>query len=202
MRRYSSGRAFEQLVAPQWEAFCGEGFERLCREALPSIYSKEHISGRFDVGEYWDRSVQIDVVGLRDDGWVDLGECRWIGRTGLSSIARELAVRVGHFPGGNRTVRQLLFVRNTGWSARSRFAVPLSVARRDGSERTEIHTEKCGNLILGRATGGRGPVHNAGGCWRTFQGFPGNVKIDGNRRRATVSGRPTGEVRRHENVAF
>jgi hypothetical protein len=56
-------------------------------------------------------NIQIDVVGLRDDGWVDLGECRWIGRSGLSSVARELAVRVGHFPGGNRTVRQLLFVR-------------------------------------------------------------------------------------------
>ena len=111
MRRYSSDGAFDQFVAPQWQAFCGEGFERLCREALPSIYSKEHISGRFDVGEYWDRSVQIDVVGLRDDGWVDLGECRWIGRSGLSSVARELAVRVGHFPGGDRTVRQLLFVR-------------------------------------------------------------------------------------------
>jgi len=99
------------VVAPQWEAFCGEGFERLCREALPSIYSKERVSGRFDVGEYWDRNVQIDVVGLRGDGWVDLGECRWIGRAGLTSTARELAARVGYFPGGNRTVRQLLFVR-------------------------------------------------------------------------------------------
>src|SRR5260370_35452001 len=43
---------------------------------------------------------------------------------------------------------------------------------------------------LGRATGGRGPVHSAGGRWRTFQGLPGNVKINGNRRRTTVSGRP------------
>jgi uncharacterized protein len=78
--------------------------------ALPSIYSKEHVGGRFDVDGYWDRSVQIDVVGLRDDGWVDLGECRWVGRTGLSSAARELAGKMGHFPDGNRTVRQLLFV--------------------------------------------------------------------------------------------
>src|SRR5260370_29366981 len=65
---------------------------------------------------------------------------------------------------------------------------PVPVER---SERREIHIEKCGNLILGRATGGRGPVHSAGGRWRTFQGLPGNVKINGNRRRATVSGRPT-----------
>lgn len=112
LRRYSPERAFEQIVAPQWEAFCGEGFERLCREALPLIYAKERVSGRFEVGEYWDRAVQIDVVGLRADGWVDLGECRWQGRARLAHAARELAVRATHFPGGSRTVRQILFIRN------------------------------------------------------------------------------------------
>jgi hypothetical protein len=67
LRRYSPERAFEQIVAPQWEAFCGEGFERLCREALPLLYAKEGVSGHFEVGEYWDRTVQIDIVGLRAD---------------------------------------------------------------------------------------------------------------------------------------
>ena len=69
------------------------------------------MSGHFDIGEYWDRAVQIDVVGLRADGWVDLGECRWQGRAGVAQAARELALRATHFPAGNRTVRQLLFVR-------------------------------------------------------------------------------------------
>ena len=72
------------MLRPQWEAFCGEGFERLCREALPLLYAKDGVSGRFEVGEYWDRIVQIDVVGLRADGWVDLGECRWQGRMGVA----------------------------------------------------------------------------------------------------------------------
>jgi hypothetical protein len=111
LRRYSPERAFEQIVAPQWEAFCGEGFERLCRQALPMIYAKEGVSGRFEVGEYWDRAVQIDVVGLRADGWVDLGECRWPTRAGVAEAPRELTTRVGHFPNGNRAVRQILFVR-------------------------------------------------------------------------------------------
>jgi uncharacterized protein len=111
LRRYPAERAFEQIVAPQWEAFCGEGFERLCRQALPLIYSREGITGRFQVGEYWDRTAQIDVVGLRADGWVDLGECRWLARASQSEAARELSIRAARFPAGSRTVRPLLFFR-------------------------------------------------------------------------------------------
>ena len=69
------------------------------------------MGGRFDIGEYWDCDVQIDVVGLRSDGWVDLGECRWQGRGGATQAARELAARAAHFPAGTRTVRQIVFVR-------------------------------------------------------------------------------------------
>jgi DNA-binding Lrp family transcriptional regulator len=117
LRRYSSDRVFEQMVAPQWEAFCGEGFERLCREALPLIYAGERVGGRFQVGEYWDRNVQIDVVGLRGDGWADLGECRWPMRVAIAEAARELAIRMNHFPVSKRTLRPMLFVRNKPRSA-------------------------------------------------------------------------------------
>jgi uncharacterized protein len=113
LRRYSSDRVFEQMVAPQWEAFCGDGFERLCREALSLIYASEGVGGRFQIGEYWDRSVQIDVVGLGADGWVDLGECRWSARSSLAVAARELSTRESHFPAGGRTVRRIVFVRTT-----------------------------------------------------------------------------------------
>lgn len=105
-------------------AFCGEGFERLCREALPLIYAAEGISGRFEVGEYWDRDVQIDVVGLRGDGWVDVGECRW-GRDGISEIADELSGRAARFPAAGRTVRRMLFVRN------ARRSIPAGVVAYD-----------------------------------------------------------------------
>jgi hypothetical protein len=72
---------------------------------------RRKVSGKFDVGEYWDRAVQIDVVGLRADGWADLGECRRQGRVGVAQAARELALRATHFPAGTRRVRQILFVR-------------------------------------------------------------------------------------------
>lgn len=111
-RMYLGERAFEQFIAPQWESFCGDGFERLCREALPWLYVSEGVVGRFQVGEYWDRHVQIDVVGLRADGWGDLGECRWPARASVLDEARELASRTAKFPAGGRTIRRLLFVHS------------------------------------------------------------------------------------------
>src|SRR5690606_1777684 len=69
--------ALAQLVRPQLEAFYGAGFERLAREALPLLWQAEGVPGGGHVGEYWDKQVQIDVVGVRRDGWIDLGECKW-----------------------------------------------------------------------------------------------------------------------------
>ncbi len=117
LRRETPERAFELLVAPQWESYCGEGFERLCREALPLLYTEEGITGRFTVGEFWDREAQIDVVGLRSDGWVDLGECKWHGRSIVAEAGRELSARAARYPAAGRTVRQHLFLRSAARSA-------------------------------------------------------------------------------------
>jgi AAA+ ATPase superfamily predicted ATPase len=111
LRRFTPERAFEQIVAPQWDAYCGEGFERLCREALPDIYRAEGVTGKFEVGEYWDRTTQIDVVGLRSDGWIDLGECKWQGRPAVAAVQREIAARAHRYPVGRRTVRSRAFLR-------------------------------------------------------------------------------------------
>lgn len=111
LRLTSADRAFEQLVAPEWEAFCGDGFERLCREAMWSLYAAEGVTGRCQVGEYWDRATQLDVVGLRSDGWIDLGECKWSGRSALAGASRELDTRAALYPASGRTVRRHLFFR-------------------------------------------------------------------------------------------
>lgn len=111
LRRFTPARAFEQIVLPQWDAYCGEGFERLCREALPLLYEAERVTGKYEVGEFWNRDVQIDVVGLRGDGCVDLGECKWHDRPAVAEIARELASRAAHYPEQRRTVRSHVFLR-------------------------------------------------------------------------------------------
>ncbi|MDO8543167.1 MAG: ATP-binding protein [Opitutaceae bacterium] len=111
LRRFTPERAFEQLVLPQWDAYCGESFERLCREALPLLYADEGVMGKFEVGEYWDRECQIDVVGLRTDGRVDLGECKWHGRPAVPEVQRELRARAAHYPAQRRTVQERVFLR-------------------------------------------------------------------------------------------
>lgn len=109
--RLEPARAFEQIVQPTWEAHCGDGFERLCRDALPGIYAREGVPGRCRVGDYWSREVQIDVVGLRSDGVVDLGECKWGEHAGVAAAARELAAAATHYPAGKSRVRPLVFLR-------------------------------------------------------------------------------------------
>jgi hypothetical protein len=111
LRRFQPERAFEQIVAPHWEAYCGESFERLCREAMPLLYEEEGITGKYEIGEFWNRTMQIDVVGLRSDDWVDLGECKWRGRPRVSEAARELAEHARDYPDRRRTVCQRVFLR-------------------------------------------------------------------------------------------
>jgi hypothetical protein len=104
-------RAAEQLVMPQWDAFCGEGFKRLCREALPLIYDAERIASKFQIGEYWDRATQLDVVGLRTDGWIDLGECKWGPRDSIAAAVGDLKSRHARYPAEGRTLRYHLLTR-------------------------------------------------------------------------------------------
>ncbi len=105
-------RAFEARVRGGLPAYFGRCFEGLCREALPRLYRREGVAASFEVGEYWDRDVQIDVVGLRDDGWADLGECRWGRVRSPAALARELAERRARYPNpGNATIGLRAFTR-------------------------------------------------------------------------------------------
>ena len=125
----SSGpeRVFADRIAPALDAWFGSGFERLCREALPLIYAAEGVAAGFEVGEYWSRprrnsaeaaspdappAAQIDVVGLRDDGWTDLGECKWGAVPSAPALEAELERKARLYP--NRrgaTIGRRYFVR-------------------------------------------------------------------------------------------
>ena len=105
-------RSFLEVIQPELESYFGSCFERLCREALPALYEAEGIGGPFEVGEYWDKNVQIDVVGRRKDGWIDIGECKWGQVSSATRLVEALRGKVPRYPNPeNATVQPRLFLR-------------------------------------------------------------------------------------------
>lgn len=105
-------RSFADLIQPELDSYFGSCFERLCREALPAIYARDEVTAAYTIGEYWDRDVQIDVVGARDDHWIDLGECKWGAVGSVPALTAELERKVEAFPNPrNDTIGRHLFVR-------------------------------------------------------------------------------------------
>ena len=112
LRRLGPERGFLQLVKPRLDAYFGSCFERLCREALPRLYEREGVMATFDVGEYWSPATQIDVVGLRNDGWTDLGECKWGTVRSAPAVERELEEKARLYPNRrNATLERRVFAR-------------------------------------------------------------------------------------------
>lgn len=105
-------RAATQIVKPQLDAYFGSCFEALCREALPLLYDREGVRVPHHVGSYWDRKTQIDVVGVREDEWTDLGECKWGTTASVKAVAAELEEKVRHYPNRRQaTIGRRLFLR-------------------------------------------------------------------------------------------
>lgn len=105
---------FHDQIRPQLDAYWGTCWERICRQQLPAIYAREGIASHCQVGQFWTaKEVQIDVVSLRGDGWIDLGECRWAHVRSLASLARELERRIAQFPNPRgASIGRRLFVRS------------------------------------------------------------------------------------------
>lgn len=107
--QFGGARVFAERIRPQMPSFYGVAFEALCREALPLMYAEEDTVTNAEIGEYWDRDVQIDVVGIRDDGWTDLGECRWGDPGSARALVDDLRRRTGRFPNPRGATVRLCF---------------------------------------------------------------------------------------------
>ncbi len=113
VQQAGAARAFAERVRPGLDAYFGLCFERLCREALPRLYAREGVQAGYEIGEYWDRMVQIDVVGVRSDGWVDLGECRWGAVHSARTLVAQLDAKLCLYPNPRRaTIGERLFTRS------------------------------------------------------------------------------------------
>lgn len=121
--RLEPHRAWERLVEPQLDAWAGGCFERLCREALPGLLEAEGVKADTEVGSYWSREVEIDVVGVRSDAVTELGECKW-GPVTAAELTRQLEQKVDRYPNPkNHTLRRHAFVRT--WRGKAPAGVEL-----------------------------------------------------------------------------
>ena len=77
--------AYDEVVAPELADYVSPLFERLCQQALPDLLDR-----RFrDVGQWWFREHELDVLGLTGDGLV-AGECKYTSRPVSEGVLADL----------------------------------------------------------------------------------------------------------------
>lgn len=123
VRQLQPKDAFNQLIGPKLDQYYGECFEALCQEWLTRRYIEKGVPG-FEIGEYWDKRVQIDIVGLRNDAWTDIGECKWGRVSSKQKLLDELERKCRLYP-NNRgaTLGRLLFLQDWKGNAPSEVEV-------------------------------------------------------------------------------
>lgn len=110
--------AYSHLIARHLPAYFGLCFERLCREALPNIYRREDVRAEFKIGQYWDKQRQIDLVGIRGDNRIDLGECKWGAVKSAGALEREVADKFAGYPNPkNYSIQPRIFCQTKPRSA-------------------------------------------------------------------------------------
>ncbi len=104
--------SFINLVKPNLDSYFGSCFEVLCREALAFYYQEEGVHDSFEIGEYWDKTVQIDVVGHRKNEGIDLGECKWTKSPSISEAVLQLEKKQASYPNPKGlTINKHLFLQ-------------------------------------------------------------------------------------------
>jgi len=77
--------AYDKLVAPELADYVSPLFERLCQRALWDLVDR-----RFrDVGQWWFKEHELDVLGLTDEGLV-AGECKFTSRPVSEGVLADL----------------------------------------------------------------------------------------------------------------
>ena len=103
--------AYEELVAPDIVDYVSPLFERLCQHALPDLIDREFR----DVGQWWFREHELDVLGLTGDGLV-AGECKFTSQPVSEGVLADLErtaseVRCSEEPADGETL-YVLFSRS------------------------------------------------------------------------------------------
>jgi len=66
--------AYEAVIEPELPDFVSSEFETLCQRTLPELYPEETF---LDLGRWWYKEHEVDVVGFTTDGTMVVGECKF-----------------------------------------------------------------------------------------------------------------------------
>jgi hypothetical protein len=120
--------AYDALIEPEMADFISRPFEELCCTALRTLYPEYLIT---DVGQWWYRDHEVDVVGLTKQGTLITGECKFQNApvdydvvSTLQDHTEELRWNPGN---GDRSEEYALFSRNG-------FSQSVQEAARDRSD--------------------------------------------------------------------
>ncbi len=112
MYQMEEKNGFMNLIKPYLESYFGHCYETLCREALGYLYQREALTCAYKIGEYWDKDVQIDIIGYRRDGVIDICECKWGKISSIPQLLSELKTKIAAYPNkDNKTINGRLFLR-------------------------------------------------------------------------------------------
>lgn len=107
------GTAYGDVVEPEMSDFVSRSFEDLCQSALRTLYPDYTVT---DVGGWWYREHEIDVVGLTNDGTVIAGECKFretpVGYDSFSKLQDHLDELRWTPQNGERQEKYALFSRS------------------------------------------------------------------------------------------
>ena len=123
--------AFLNLIKPHLDAYFGKGYETLCREALSHLYQNEKLTCAYEIGEFWSKDTQIDIVGYRQDGVIDICECKWGKISSMPRLIEDLNKKIANYPNqDNKTIHGRLFLHSrekqpAGESVRTHFLADL-----------------------------------------------------------------------------
>ncbi|MFP4217482.1 MAG: ATP-binding protein [Salinarchaeum sp.] len=66
--------AYEAVIEPELHDFVSQEFEQLCQDALPKLFPGKTF---LDIGRWWYKEHEVDVVGFTTDGTMVVGECKF-----------------------------------------------------------------------------------------------------------------------------
>jgi len=105
--------AYEAVIKPELPDFVSQEFEKLCQDALPNLFPDQTF---LDIGRWWYREHEVDVVGFTTDGTMVVGECKFTNAPldyGALASLQDHAAEIRWTPdSGERDTKYALFTRS------------------------------------------------------------------------------------------